>query len=263
MRYLKGSIVISEALDLPLLLHVRNARYISFSQLLVLMQYENTELARRRLAWRLDRLTNAGYVRTLEQRARGEKIYAVGHKGLTYLEMMGYGLLSLLPKRRGLLDPVRMLHALELTDIRIALGNTGIVQLWKTDVEVSSENIAHGDPYAKDYDAIATLVVRGNLLQYGIEYERSTKAFARYRELRTILSEEQRLSGILYFISGMERFFTVAAELEGAHPDLLFCCADGFGARMLDAPCIRISSEPALTLVHALGRRHERRGSDQ
>jgi hypothetical protein len=253
MRYPKGSIVISESLDFPLLLLVRNARYISFRQLRILLQYGDTELAGDRLGWRLDRLARAEYIRLLEQRVQGEKIYSIAHKGLSYLEMMGHGVLSLLAKRRRLLDPALMMHALELTEIRIVFRDAGVLQLWKTDVEVSSENIATGEQYAKDYDAIATLAIQGKVQQFAIEYERSTKAFARYRELRAILGEEQKLAGILYFIFGVERFMTVVEELEGAHPRLIFCNAEEFRSRRLNAYCLRFSSEPMIPLARALG----------
>jgi hypothetical protein len=253
MRYLKGSVSISETFDLPLLLHVRNARYISQRQLRILLQYGETDLARNRLAWRLDRLAHSEYIRILEQRAHGQKIYSIGHKGLVYLEMMGFGVLSLSSLKKRLLDPILMMHSLELTDIRIALDNSGILELWKSDLEVSSENIATGNQYAKDYDAVATLMIEGEFVQYGIEYERSTKAYARYQELRGILAEERKLAGILYFVSGIERFFTVVAALEGAHRGLLFCCADGFEQRRTDALSVRISSQPSLTLGQALG----------
>jgi hypothetical protein len=146
-----------------------------------------------------------------------------------------------------------MMHSLELTDIRIALDQIGILQLWKCDLEVSSENIATGDHYAKDYDAVATVMSNRKYVQYGIEYERSTKAYVRYQQLRGILGDERRLAGILYFIKGIDRFFTVVGELESAHPGLLFCCADNFEHRKLNALCVRMSSEPSLTLGQALG----------
>ena len=253
MRYLKGSIAISEAFDLPLLLHVRNARYISQRQLNILLQYGSTDLAWKRLTWRLDRLTRSEYIHALQQRAHGQKIYSIAHKGLRYLEMMGYGVLSLPSKKNRLLDPILMMHSLELTDIRITLDKAGVLELWKSDLEVSSENIATGDQYAKDYDAIATIMIDGQLVQYGIEYERSTKAYVRYQQLRAILADESKLSGILYFVSGIERFFTVAEALEGAHPGLLFCCVDGFEQHKMEALSVRVLSQPPLTLGQALG----------
>jgi hypothetical protein len=253
MRYLKGSIIISETFDFPLLLQVRNARHISQRQLSILLQYGSTNLGRKRLAWRLDRLARSEYIHMLEQRVHGQKIYSIAHKGLGYLEMMGYGVLSLPAPKKRLLDPISMMHSIELTDIRIALGKTGILQLWKSDLEVSSENIATGEQYAKDYDAIATLMIDGQFVQYGVEYERSTKAYARYQELRSILADERKLSGILYFVRGIERFLAVVGELEGAHPGLLFCCADGFDQRGMNALSVRISSEPSRTLGQALG----------
>ncbi len=253
MRYAKGSIAVSETLDFPLLLLVRNARYISFRQLRILLQYGDSSHAHDRLRWRLERLVRAGYIRLLDQRVQGDKIYSIAQKGVSHLEMMGHGVLSFLSRRRRLLDPALMMHALGLTDLRVTMREIGILRLWKTDVEVSSENIATGDRYAKDYDAVATLMIHGTVQQYAIEYERSTKAFARYRELRSILSEEQALTGILYFILGAERFVTVVEQLEGAHPRLIFCNSSEFLSHHLNAQCLRISTEPLTTLGRALG----------
>ena len=62
--------------------------------------------------WRLDRLTRSEYIHVLQQRAHGQKIYSIAHKGLRYLEMMGYGVFVLLSKKNRLLDPILMMHSL-------------------------------------------------------------------------------------------------------------------------------------------------------
>ena len=87
-------------------------------------------------------------------------------------------------------------------------------------------------------------MIDGQLVQYGIEYERSTKAYVRYQQLRAIFADESKLSGILYFVSGIERFLTVAEALEGAHPGLLFCCVDGFEQHKMEALSVRVLSQP-------------------
>lgn len=255
MRYVKGSVAISETFDLPLLLHVRNARYISQRQLSSLLEYDESELAHKRLTWRVDRLMRAGYLDTLEQRVSGQKVHAIARKGLQYLEARGYQLISVTSAMEIFLDPMKMMHSLELAQIRLIFQRSGVLHSWKSDVEVSSENMETGDEYAKDYDAVAILRSNETLLRYGIEYERTTKALVRYRELHSLLATERKLDGVLYFVRGPERLFTVAGLLEGAHPGLLFCAADSFELRGVNALVLRSLTQPSLSLRDTLGLR--------
>ncbi|HTF66056.1 MAG TPA: hypothetical protein VK638_25555 [Edaphobacter sp.] len=253
MRYVKGSIAINERFDLPLLLHVRDARYISQRQLIALLQYGDTDLARKRLAWRVDRLVQAGYLGTLEQRVFGQKIHSIARKGLQYLEARGHQLISVTSAMETFLDPIKMMHSLELVQIRLIFQRSGVLHSWKSDIEVSSENMETGDEYAKDYDAVAILRANEKLLRYGIEYERTTKALVRYRELHSLLANERKLDGVLYFVRGAERLFTVAGHLEGALPGLLFCAADSFELRGVNALFLRSLTQPSSSLRDALG----------
>ena len=255
MRYLKGSIAISETFDLPLLLHVRNARYIGQEQLRVLLNYECTSLARRRLAWRVDRLAQAQYLEALEQRVSGDKVYTIARKGLQYLEMLGYGLISITSSMERFVDPFTVRHWMDLMDIRLVFAHSGVLEGWKSEVEVSSENMETGDEYAKDYDAIATLRAGAKFLRQGIEYERTTKGRERYRDLRTQLAGERRLDSVLYFVRDTGRLFSVASELENAHPGILFCSIDSFRQRGVEALFLRSVLEPGASLVELLGLR--------
>lgn len=149
MRYRSGSIAISEIFDLPILLHVRNARCIGREQLYALLNFDGTTLARRRLAWRVDRLVRAEYLVELEQRIRGERIYTIARKGLLYLEMAGHGLISVHSSMEILFDPSTVTHWTDLMDIRLRLTHDGVLDAWASEVEVSSENMETGAEYAK------------------------------------------------------------------------------------------------------------------
>jgi hypothetical protein len=253
VRYKSGSIAISEASDLPILLHVRNARCIAREQLYALLNFDGSPLARRRLAWRVDRLVQAQYLDALEQRIRGEKVYTIARKGLLYLEMAGFGLVSIHSSMEILFDPSTVTHWIDLMDIRVRLARDAVLEAWTSEVEVSSENMETGAQYAKDYDAIAALQIAGKSLRFGIEYERTTKARERYRQLRQTLVQEKILHGVLYFIRDGGRLFSVANELANAHPALFFCSLDGFRARGLEALFFRSTIEPGASLPDLLG----------
>ena len=55
MRYYKGHIALSDARDVPILLHVRNARAICLDQLCDLLSLEIVTERPRSLRWRLAR----------------------------------------------------------------------------------------------------------------------------------------------------------------------------------------------------------------
>jgi hypothetical protein len=253
MRYKKGSVSISEKFDLPLLLHVRNARCIGRAQLYELSNWDGTDLARRRLAWRIDRLVRAQYLDILAQRIAGDKIYVVTHYGLLYLEMCGFGLISIHSSMEKLFDPSTVTHWIELMDIRLKLMREAVLEKWTSEAEVSSENIETGGVYAKDYDAIATLCIAGKQLRFGIEYERTIKARDRYRQLREMLAQERILDGILYFIRDISQLFSVARELANAHPQVFFCSFNSFKVRGMNALFFRRDVEPAASLPELLG----------
>ena len=55
MRYAKNSLVINPERDIPLLLQVRNSRFISHQQLFEFMQYhQGIDQSRSSFNWRLD-----------------------------------------------------------------------------------------------------------------------------------------------------------------------------------------------------------------
>jgi hypothetical protein len=70
VRYYKGHIALSDARDVPILLHVRNARAICFDQLCDLLSLEIITERPRSLRWRLARLEKAGLVTRLQGHAQ-------------------------------------------------------------------------------------------------------------------------------------------------------------------------------------------------
>lgn len=259
MRYKKGAVALSETMDLPLLRHVRNARCMAREQLRELLGVDSSPLAKRRLAWRAERLVTAQYLNALEERIDGERIYTITRKGLRYLEMRGEGLVSVHSSMETLVDPSMVAHAVDLVQIRIAFLRAGILDRWQSDAEVSSENMETGGEYAKDYDAIATLRAGERSRIYGIEYERSIKSRDRYRDLRLRIENETRLDGILYFVHDprqqSRRLTVVAGHLSGAHAAILFCSFENFLERGTNAIFLQSVFDPGVTLREVLDRR--------
>ena len=242
MRYRKGSIVISETYDVPLLLLVRNAGYVKHEQLLLLAGYEKSRSSLTRFLWRMRRLVGGGFVAQLNERVEGDRVYSISRKGLEKLEAFGRSLYSVHSEMETICQPAKMMHCLELNEIRLTLSRYGLLDSWFSDIEVCSENLLSEDKYVKDYDAVAVLGIGGRKLHCAIEYERTTKSLARYAEIRQALSQERTLDAILYIVREAERLFLVAEQLAGAHPGILFVTVSAFFRFGPDAYSMRTNS---------------------
>ena len=71
MRYRKGSVIINEAQDVPLLLLVRNSGYIKHEQLLFLAGYDKSKASLTSFCWRVRRLISGGFISLAEGTRRG------------------------------------------------------------------------------------------------------------------------------------------------------------------------------------------------
>src|SRR5258708_39425297 len=60
MRYAKGGLVISAERDIPLLLQVRNSRFVSHDQLFEFMKFGGVDRSRNSFNWRVKRLVQYG-----------------------------------------------------------------------------------------------------------------------------------------------------------------------------------------------------------
>jgi hypothetical protein len=242
MRYRKGSIVISDSHDVPLLLLVRNAGYVKHEQLLLLAGYEKSRSSLTRFLWRIRRLVSGGFVALHSERVEGDRVYSISRKGLEKLEAYGHSLYSLHSEMETICNPSKMMHCLELNEIRLTLSRYRLLDSWLSDVEVCSENLLTEDKYVKDYDALAVLGIGGRKLRCAIEYERTTKSAKRYAEIRQAISQERTLDAILYIVCEVERLFLVAEQLAGVHPGILFVTASAFLRFGPDAYAIRSQS---------------------
>ena len=176
MRYYKGHIALSEARDLPVLLQVRNARAICFDQLCELLSLEILPELPRSLRWRLARLEKAGLVSRFSGYSHLAKpVFGITQQGLISLESRGHYLLSLPSTTEVILHPSQVPHALEMTNIRIALARAGVLRSWKSDLEITSKNLISESGAGKDFDAVAEIEVDGSSQTIGIEVRAEPK----------------------------------------------------------------------------------------
>ena len=230
MRYPRGYIALSDANDVPVLLHIRNARAIQFDQLQDLILFDGSGVAVNSLRWRVARMEKNGIIQRFHDvRYLGKPVYGITAAGLSFLESRGHMLLSLpSDAKKKIIHSLQIPHALELVNIRLAMLRAGILVAWKSDLEIVSRNLVLDGPPAKDYDAIAEIEFDGVAHSIAIEYERSLKKIARYREIREILNQDQTAETILYLAVNGQLLYTLACELRTVDKHIGFALSSSF-----------------------------------
>ncbi len=235
MRYCKGYVALSDTCDVPILLHIRNARAIYFEQLRELVLLDGPGMAITSLRWRVARMEKAGLIQRLsDQRHLGKPVFGITQSGLAFLESRGQFLLSLPSTAELMLHPAQVPHALEMVNIRLALMNGGILRTWKTDLEIASRNLVLETVATKDFDAIAEIDVDGAPHCYGIEYERSPKSTSRYRAIREVLDRDATVDAVLYLTANDDILYLHALEMRGARKRIGFALSESFRQSLLD-----------------------------
>lgn len=266
MRYAKGTLVITEERDIPLLRHVRNARFVSHEQLFELMALDCLGSCRTTFNWRIRRLVKTGHIQRLPgmnwQRSR---VYFISAHGLSELETRGEFLMAMHSGNRQKPDPVRAAHALHLTGIRLALARSGLLVSWLSEVEISSANtiskMTAAEPYAKNYDAVVKVWVEGEVREFALEYERSLKSVPRYEKIRELLDGEQRVASVLYLTASADILMMVAYHLASPSQRIAFATARSFEQSLLETSVATdsggdlVSLERFLRYSHPLYRR--------
>jgi hypothetical protein len=236
MGRFKGFIEISDQRDVPVLLHLRNARAASFNQICDLLLLDGIERVRRSVHWRLSRLAENGLIQRFdEDRFLGQPVYAITQVGLRLLESRGHYMAALPSTTEQIIHRSQLLHALELVNIRLALAKKGILQSWQCELEIASRNLIQENGTAKDYDAVAGIVVGEELQTFAIEYERTIKAASRYKEIRELLSRDRTVDVVLYVTSDHNVLYLLALEMRGVAKQIGLVLSESFRRDLLEA----------------------------
>jgi hypothetical protein len=253
VRYFKGYVSISDERDVPVLLHIRNARAISFRQLCELLLLEGVEKLGRVINWRVSRLERHGLIQRFEQdRFRGQPVFAITPLGLRVLESRGHYLLSLPSTTDRIIHPTQIPHAMELVNIRLALAKHGILRSWLGELEITSRNLVLESGTAKDYDAVAEILVGGELQTFAIEYERTAKASVRYQEIREMLGRDQTVDVVLYLTSDRNVLYLLALEMQGVAKRIGLALSESFRRDLLDANTLLAAGSSEVVPFRAL-----------
>jgi len=245
MRYPKGSTIISTAFDIPLLLQVRNSRFVSRQQLLEFMQHDGLINSYSSYCSRLLDLLKSRHIQLLEDlNWQGSSVYSIARNGLMELESRGEFAIALNSRTRYMPHRIQAFHSLELNNIRLALTRNSLLAAWRSEIEIASQNLVSGT-YEKDYDAVVS-VWRGDQQQeFALEYERSLKAASRYARIRAALERERRVPAILYLCAGTDLMLALIYHLTPLAKPVAFATAPAFLENLL-ATTVMTGSDGAL-----------------
>lgn len=205
----------SQERDLPMLLAIRNATFISHGQLFDQLVAAGSEVSRRAFNWRIKRLVQAGVATKMPpQLPYCGPVYTISRSGLACLEACGQGLVSLTSESKSLANLSQTQHYLELAEIQAAFRATKFLEQWTGDIEVRSINQSIDLPLAKDYDAIVQMEYNGDHFRIALEYERSLKTSARYQEIVAATEEEDQIHLLVYMTSSLDLLYQLKAEFE-------------------------------------------------
>lgn len=235
----RGSLKMNLQRDLPVLVTVRNATFISHEQLLKIQIEAGREHNPRCFHWRIKRIVDAGLVRTLGAIPPfGGRVYTISRLGLGVLESYGEGLLTISSSSQNLPSVVQAPHFLELNEIRKALVETGKLLKWKWERELTSLNYVIGSPLAKEYDAVAELNLGGEPYRVAIEYERTLKSSARYQEIQNVIRDEGGVDMILYLTATVDQVFSLSREFGKPGIPMCFASSRKFQALNFSVLCL-------------------------
>src|SRR5579863_4082173 len=193
MRYLPGSIVISDEADVPLLRTVHRAGHVTIQQLYASLYPAREKRLWDTLSWRIGRLVKNEFLDRTPVAGLQGAVLSLGENGELYLQGREQFLVERAGRTRGLNRRHQIWHDVELFDIQLALRRAGVVALWESEAEVKAANDFTTDRYAKDYDAVVTFRSGRRCGQVALEYERTPKWSKQYERICTEMDHEKKL----------------------------------------------------------------------
>lgn len=208
-------IILNPDLDIPLLVRVRNSRYITSLQLFNFAKRACIAKSPGAYYSRVARLIKSGLMQLVNLQIGKHGTYMITRAGLRLLEDQQCFLTSLTSNARTLGRRQEIPHALVLNDIREKLEGEFGVRQWLTDLELRAANL-EVKKFAKNYDAFCVFP-RESLgkepVAITFEYERTLKSAQRYADINDVLEQEESASLLLYLCAAPQMIPPIAAQI--------------------------------------------------
>lgn len=126
-------------------------------------------------------------------------------------------------------DPASMNHFLGVNRIFAGFLQEFAVNYWMSDFQVRADNMLYGKAgLAKDYDAVAEILVQNSPVRLGIEYELTLKSSARYAELCPSYRAERHLHLVVYVLNETGMMNSIAPHFKEVGGIICFMLSGDF-----------------------------------
>jgi len=250
VRYLKGSIVLSETKDYPLLRRVLHCTFVTPEQLFQFMKLDYCASSRNAFDNRLRRLFAHQLLlrHEIPTMNRGV-VYSISPAGAS--ELIGKGEYYSGPMESGRTSNGHVQHALELNEIHLALKRTGELVRWTPESDIRSRNEFTNIGFVKDYDAAVAVRIDGQEHRFALEYERTPKGKRHYRAIWKRVEAETEFLHFLYLVSNYDLLSFLVREFHDCSRAVYFGLRNDFLAETLSLP-VRNNRSPVSTTFRAL-----------
>ncbi len=250
MRYLRGSIALSDTKDYPILRRVLHCTFVTPRQLFQFMKLDYCASSRNAFNNRVRRLLAHQLLikHEISTMNRGV-VYSISPAGAS--ELIGKGEYYSGPIESGRTSNGHVQHALELNDIHLALKRTGELARWTPESDIRSRNEFTNIGFVKDYDAAVTVRIDGQEHQFALEYERTPKGKRHYRAIWKRIEAEAEFLHFLYLVSNHDLLSFLVREFYDCSRAVYFGLRSDFLAETLSLP-VRNNRSPVSTTLRAL-----------
>jgi|SRR5579872_1073102 hypothetical protein len=201
MRYRKGSIVLNQTCDYPLLRQVLHSELVTHRQLFELLRLDYCVSSRNAFNNRVLRLVRHGLLKRHDLLFSNlDVVYSISKTGAAELSGDGQHSVHWLDTKNSRTAHSGLHHSLELNEIHLSLKRTGCLVYWMPEIEIRSRNDLTNNGYWKYYDAIVEVRLAGQNCKFALEYERTPKSARQYVAIRERIEQETSINHFLYLV---------------------------------------------------------------
>lgn len=230
MRYLAGTIAISNGADVPVMRIVHCAGHLTFEQLYRAIHLGKTKPFWDSLRWRVRRLIDHQFLDHTDVDGIRNGVLSLGENGELYLQSHERFIVERSNRSRGTRRRHQIWHDVDLFGIRLDLRDAGVLGAWESEPEVKAANDFTLHHYAKDYDAVVTFLLDGRRGRIAVEYERTPKWSKEYERLVKTMDDDRKVDAFLFLVPNVEMHTFLRHALRSTRRPMFIAFANEFAS---------------------------------
>jgi hypothetical protein len=239
VRYPKGSIVLSESLDIAALRKIYQGGHVTAWQIYRALNSVYDQSKWKNLLRRLAVLSDRNFLIRLVVGGMNDSIFALGQEGARALQGQLPTVIEAVAEDAQRVNLDQVWHDVELFELHLKLRQTDAVISWTFG-------------YVKDYDAIVTFKCGGRSGRIAIEYERSPKSTKQYQRIAELLDRESRIGSVLYLVCNVQMESFLLNGFRNARRPVYICQAQRFANAPAEAVLVDSSRQAQHRLADCL-----------